>query len=65
MLSGPRLDHRCTVLRCCSQSVPLTIVKDNLYRYVMFAAVLGSLVYNTCALYPFHPFISVLECNLR
>ena len=55
-LSGSRLDHRCTVLRRWSQPVSLSIVKDNLHRYVMFAAVLGLLVYNTCALYPFHPF---------
>lgn len=55
-LSGPRLDHRCTVLRRWSQPVSLAIVKGNLYRYAMLEAVLGFLVYNTCALYSFHPF---------
>ena len=56
-LSGSCLDHRCTVLRCWSQPVSLVIMKDSLYRYVVLVAVLGFLVYNTCALYPFHPLI--------
>lgn len=53
---GPRLDHRCTVLRCWPQSVSF-IVNDNRHRYVTLVAVLGFLVYSTCAVYPFHRFI--------
>lgn len=54
-LLGSCLDHRCTVLRRCSQSVSLLIAKDNLYRYVTLMAVLGFLVYDIYALYLFHP----------
>jgi len=58
-IAGPHLDHRRAVLRCWPQSVPLIIVVRNLYRYVTLAAALGSFVYNTYAIYPFHPFIPV------
>ena len=54
---GSNLDHRRAVLRCRSQSVPLIIVEYNFHRYVMLIAVLGPFVYNTCAIYPFHPFV--------
>lgn len=58
-ISGPRLDHRCTILRCQPESMPLIILGDNLHRYVILVAVLGFLVYNTSAIYPFYPFVPV------
>ena len=33
--------------------------RQSLYRYVTLVAVLGPFVYNTCAIYPFYPFIRV------
>ena len=56
---GSRLDHRSAVLRRWSQSVPLVIVVGDFHRYVMLVAILGSFVYNTCAILPFHPFTLV------
>lgn len=39
----------------------LVIAGDNLHRYVMLVAVLGFYVYNTSAVYPFDPFITVFR----
>lgn len=50
---GSRLDHCCAVLRCWSQPLPLVIVVDTLYCFVILLAALGAFVYNTCVVRSF------------